>query len=120
MEDHRQIHSYRVYERYLRREKIAHSDVVLLTPTREELAALYRMLATLRGAKCGIESALGALKQVNMTVGKLLLCLEIMRERGLIEYELSADCVQARLLRQSGKVDIMASAVLKNLAALQV
>ena len=119
LDDNEQIHSYRVYERYLRREPISAEDCTLLAPGREELAAVYRMLASLRGAGFGVESALGALAQWKITAGKLLLCFEIMSERGLLEYSLNGDRVNAKLLRTNGKVDILASPVLIQLQNLR-
>lgn len=119
LDDNEQIHSYRVYERFLRREPLSAADCAALTPNREELAAVYRMLAALRGAGFGVESALGALTQWKITAGKLLFCFEIMAERGLLEYCLQGDRVEAKLLRTNGKVDILASPVLAQLQDLR-
>lgn len=118
LDDLEQIHSYRVYENFLRREPMTHAQCAVLAPTREELAAIYRMLAALRGKSFGVESALGALRQQNITAGKLLFCLDIMQERGLIDCHVTGGKIQAALLRQSGKVDIMASSVLAELHAI--
>lgn len=119
LDDNEQIHSYRVYERFLRREPLTEEDCAVLQPNREELAAVYRMLASLRGAGFGVESALGALAQWKITAGKLLLSLDIMAERGLLEYRLLGDRVEAQLHRMSGKVDILASPVLAQLQELK-
>lgn len=118
LDDLEQIHSYRVYERFLRREPMQPAEQAVLTPNREELAAVYRMLAALRGKSFGVESALGSLRQQSMTAGKLLFCFDIMQERGLIDCRVTGGKVQAALLRQSGKVDIMASSVLRELSAI--
>lgn len=115
LDDREQIHSYRCYERFLRRETMQPAEQAVLRPNREELAAIYRMLAAQRGAGFGIESAMGALRPQNMTVGKLLFCFDIMKERGLIECTAAGERVQVTLLRQNGKVDIMASSILREL-----
>lgn len=118
LDDRAQIHSYRLYERFLRREPMTQEDCGVLAPTREELAAVYRMLASFRGAAFGVESALGILKHLNFTAGKLLFSLDVMVERGLAEYRLCGERIEAKLLRTNGKVDILASSVFAELSGL--
>ena len=80
-----------------------------LLPTRQDLAALYRKLASLKGAAFGLQSLLGALPGFNL--GKLLLCLEMLQERRLIALLGGEQRKTAELLPTQGKVDIFASPV---------
>ncbi len=104
------IHSYRVYEKYRRREPMPGQEARLLAPTREDLALLYRLIAAGRGAPQGLGQMVGKLKD-RFQLGKLLLCLEALEERGLIRTEISDEICTAVVLETSGKVDVFASSV---------
>ena len=64
------IHTYRVYEKLQRGEALSREEGEELLPTRQDLAALYRKLASLKGVAFGLQSLLGALPGFNL--GKLL------------------------------------------------
>ncbi len=104
------LHSYRIYEKYRRREPMPGQEAHQLAPTREDLAMLYRLLAASRGAPQGLSQMLERLKG-RFQLGKLLLCLEALEERGLIRAELSDEICTAEILETSGKVDVFASSV---------
>ncbi len=118
MNDEEAIHSYRVYEKFRRRELLTEKDRELLTPSREDLVAVYRMLAALRGAAFSPESALNTLKDRKFSLGKLLLCLDLLEERGLIECGPRGETFSVRLCRTAGKVDVFASPVFQGLREL--
>ncbi|HIW24187.1 MAG TPA: single-stranded-DNA-specific exonuclease RecJ [Candidatus Acutalibacter stercoravium] len=103
------IHTYRVYEKLQRGEALSREEGEELLPTRQDLAALYRKLASLKGAAFGLQSLLGALPGFNL--GKLLLCLEMLQERRLIALLGGEQRKTAELLPTQGKVDIFASPV---------
>ena len=103
------IHTYRVYEKLQRGEALSREEGEELLPTRQDLAALYRKLASLKGAAFGLQSLLGALPGFNL--GKLLLCLEMLQERCLIALLGGEQRKTAELLPTQGKVDIFASPV---------
>lgn len=115
VDDRESVHSYRVYERYRRGEPLAAEDAALLAPTREQLAGLYRLLASYRGAAFEATRAVARLSGFNL--GKLLLCLDMMEERGLVELGPQEDQLTAKLLPAREKVDIFASPVFQKLVA---
>ncbi len=116
LDDGENLHSFRLYEKFRRREVLAPEEEALLAPSRDDLAALYRRLASLRGAPCGIQSLLGTLP--GFSLGRLLLCLDVLEERELIRLEAGDEVLRARLLPKSQKVDIFASKVFAGLKAL--
>ncbi len=111
------IHSYRVYEKYRCREKIEQQEARILAPTREDLAALYRRLAAQKGVPAGLQSLLGALGG-RFNLGKLLLCLEALEERGLIRYKITEELCGAEILPAGEKVDVFASKVFETMRTL--
>lgn len=111
------IHSYRVYEKYRRREKMEQKEARILAPTREDLAALYRRLVAQKGAPAGVQSLLGALG-TRFNLGKLLLCLEVLEERGLIQYKISDELCDVQILPAGEKVDVFASRVFETIRTL--
>ncbi len=112
------LHSCRLYEKFRRREALTEEEKKTLSPTREDLAALYRLLAVFHGAPFGTLNAVHSLKKHGFTLGKFLLCLDILEERGLLECGPRDELTTARLLQTQGKVDIFASPVFAELAAL--
>lgn len=112
--DHeRDLHTYRLYEGFRRGEPLGEGSGELL-PTREDLAMLYRKLASLRGAAVGAQPLLAALR--GFSLGKLLVCLDILEERSLIRCARRGELIQAELLRTTGKVDVFASGAYRRLA----
>lgn len=117
LDDDENLHAYRVYERFMRKERLSIEDAKILTPTRDDLAALYRMLASLRGTRFGVQSILGALSGKGFNIGKLMICFDILEERGLAECGSRAEVMTA-VLKKSAKVDLFASRIFEELDAL--
>lgn len=63
-----------------------------ITPCREDLAIVYRALGKDRLSPFGLYGRLGAQA---MNYCKFLLCLDIFREAGLVEYDLAAGIIKA-------------------------
>ncbi len=103
------IGSYRTYEKVQRQEPLSQEEGKDLLPNREDLAVLYRKLKAYRGAAFGIQSLLGGLP--GFSLGKLLLCLDMLQERRLIDLMGGEEKKVAQLLPTRGKVDIFASPV---------
>ena len=89
-----------------------------LTPSREDLAALYRTLAARKGKPFGVQALLGALASQGFGLGRLLLCFDVLEERGLADCGPRADTMSVQVLPTQGKVDIFASPVFDGLRAL--
>ncbi len=80
-------------------------------PTREEFAAVYVYLRKTRRAVYGIDSLLYGVRKETVGAFKLLVILEILRDRGLIEYERELDKLKIKVLNISVKVNLQASPV---------
>ena len=111
MEDDFALRSYRAYEKFRRREDMTEEERALLTPTRSELAALYRLLASLHGVPFGVQATALSLKNQGFQLGKLLLCLDMLEERGLAECSPQSDIMTVQLRKTEGKVDMFASPI---------
>ena len=110
------VHSYRLYEKVRREEPLAPGEGEELLPTRKDLADLYRKLASLKGEAFGTQSLLGTLP--GFTLGKLLLCLDMLEERKLVALTGGEERKTAQLLPTQGKVDIFASPVFQQAKSL--
>lgn len=95
----------------------------MLTPTRDELVAVFRHIKANaeEGTLCA--SAATLYRKVryesrlcgSMNAGKLLICLDIFRECKIFSYEQTDSELVIRLLNYQGKADINGSSVLKRL-----
>ena len=110
------VHSFRVYEKAQRGEALSREEAGELLPSREDLAALYRKLKSLREKPFGTESLLGALP--GFTLGKLLLSLDILEESRLVALLGGEERRVAELLPTQGKVDIFASPAYRRIKGL--
>ena len=103
--------------------ELGQEEAALLTPTRDELVAVFRHIKANaeKGVLCA--SAATLYRKVryesrlcgHMNAGKLLVCLDIFRECGIFSYEQTGGELVVRLLNYQGKADINGSAVLKRL-----
>lgn len=118
LDDEENLHSYRMYEKFRRREALSAAEMGELSPSRDDLAALYRLLASFRGAAFGVQSVLGTLGSRGFTLGKLLLCFDILEERGLAQCGARGDIMTVQLQKTAGKVDLFASPIFSELRAL--
>ena len=83
-------------------------------PTRDSFALLYRFLREANGFS-GEAEALWMRCGGRLPFGRLLLCLDVLSERGLIQLESSGSYLRVRLLPASGKVDLFSSKLLAGL-----
>ena len=87
-----------------------------LLPTRQELAVVYRKLSTLNGKVFSVQSLLPDLK--GMELGKLLLCLDMFQETGLVAVQGREEVRSAEILPTKGKVDIFTAPIYQRAKAL--
>ena len=113
------IETYRLYEMFKRRENISKSKLPLIMPTRDELAAVYRYL-TAKSGRSNIFTVLSALESADITLGKLLLCLDIFTERGLASCERIDDRIDFSTVKSSGKINIYDSEIFAQIKSLAV
>ena len=114
------------WQAFRREEPITREQAALLSPTREDLVAVFRHVKA--NAENGILAAPAATlyRKVRyeakhcsrMNVGKLLACLEIFRECSIFSYEQTGGDLTVRVLDYEGKADVNGSCVLKTLMAI--
>lgn len=108
------LRSYRIYEKFLRGEELSLNERQELCPNREDFARIYRLL---RGSGKSCYSALqlmNDLKPGSMELGRLMVCLDVLRERGLIVTE-GDEVFKVQLVETAGKTDIFASPIITQL-----
>lgn len=110
------IRGLRLYGQLCRGEPLGQEGRQALVPSRDQLAALYRLLAARKGRRAGLR---GLLLELGGTegfgLGRLLVCLDILQERKLICCEHRGEVLYAQVLPTEEKVDIFASPVYKRL-----
>lgn len=85
-----------------------------LYPSREDFALLYRLLRAGNGFAGDAVQLWRRLKGA-LPFAKLLLCLDVLAERGLIRLEALGDSLRAELLPAAGKTDLFSSRLLGGL-----
>lgn len=115
------ISDYRLYESYLRNEELGEDGFLRLMPQREHFAALYRHLA----ANADVQGQGGAnlpglclqLSGAGINLGRMMLMLDVLAERGLIHQSINGDSLRYTLLqpKDGGKADLAASPLLQRL-----
>ncbi len=99
----------RAYEKLRRREPLEPEEAKILTPGRDQLAAVYRLAQSRGGAWTGMEPLLWSLKTKEVNPGMLLASCDILKERGLIHYQTRENSLQIKIIPAAKKVDIFAS-----------
>ncbi len=108
---------YRMYEKVKRGEPLTQDAVLHMTPSREEFAVLYRFLKSSGGWQYHILSLLERLPGICLS--KLLLALEVLQERDLIDKTQDGDICRIVLKPAKGKADLFGSPVLRRLESLR-
>lgn len=96
-----------LYERVLRKEPLSEAQMKILFPTREDFALLYRYLK-IHGFFYGSCDLLSS-RLPEIPLSRLLFCLDVLQERGLVSYGRRGEEVRVSLLPVSQKVDLFAS-----------
>ncbi len=106
------IISYRSYEKFRAGEVLSPAEKAELIPTRDDFAKLYRYIRDKGSFPGGALSLLSRLDAGTFSLGKLLVCLDVLEERKLISMSPTGDALNISIEAVSGKVDIMASPIL--------
>lgn len=109
------LRQQRLYEQFRRGEGFRYGEGQQLLPSREDFAQVYRSLrqwGSWRGPEMFLWYRLG-LPQLHM--GKLLVMLDVMEERGLILRNGKDEGFSIHLAPVQGKVDLTASPILESL-----
>lgn len=79
------IIGHQIYEKYKRQEEITSEDAKKIKPTRDELAVVYRKIVTISEKHISLIQLTAELSDTYINIGKLLVCLDVFSERGLID-----------------------------------
>ena len=108
------IQSREDYETLRRGQPLSGRAKKELLPTRENFAALYRLLRA-QGGFSGDTAVLWLRMGSALPLGRLLLCVDVLAERGLADCLLEGDFLRVRLLPAKGKTDLFSSPLLGGL-----
>lgn len=100
---------YRIYEKFKRRERLSPEEAGRLRPTREQLGAVYTLLPKVRGPRLGLEYLELHLERYGINMGMLLFGLDLLSERGLIEFGVDGSMLTAAKPAAKGRTDITLS-----------
>ena len=111
-----------IYEKYRRGERLSSDEAQSLLPSRAEFVCLWRYLERQCAGRSALEDTVARIARGSARAGgqterpdHILVCLEVMEERGLITLEHQSGRVQITLRRQEHKVDLNASEILRRL-----
>lgn len=113
-----------LYRRYLTGERLARQELAQLLPERQNFVAVWRYLARPGAPAVLTEPPASLARQISSASGRpqscstTLVCLEVFRERGLIDLRFTGRQVQVSLRPDRTRVDLEESAVLRRLRAL--
>ena len=117
MDMEKNIHMYRIYEKYRREEKLSGEEGNLLTPSRNELVCVYKTLVQNKKCRARIQSLSSKLRE-NISLAKFLVCLDVLKERELIKFELQKEILTYEICVMDSKVDIFKSSIFEKLKEL--
>lgn len=113
------IYSYRIYEKFCRREVLSQQEAQVILPNRQDLAEVYRRVAAKDGALVSLLSFASLLQETNVNLGKLLICISILNERKLTNCILQDEKVLLQKIPTNGnKIDIYESPIFGNINSL--
>lgn len=111
-----------IYEKFIRGEALTRAEARFLLPERSEFVALWRWLQHQSAAGAVVEETLPRIaRSVSRRGGqrevpaRTRLCLEVLKERGLIRMQVRCDRLQITLCHLEHKVDLDASELLRRL-----
>lgn len=97
------LRDLRVYERFRRGEPLTEEEARRLSPSREVLGAVYRLLPQVMGPRLGVEALVFRFRERGLNLGSLLFGLDVLAERELIRYRLAGCMLQAQKLPRDSK-----------------
>lgn len=109
------LRQQRVYEAFRRGEELSAQERQALLPTRADFAEVYRFLRGNQGWKGPEEFLWLRLQKQELSMGRLLVILDVLEERGLLRKEEKGEDLLLELLPVKQKADLTASPVLRKL-----
>ena len=111
-----------VYKKYTERKSISPEMAQIIVPSRDDIVSVFRHLkckivkseidVTVRYRKVKYEA------KNNMNLAKFLICLDVMKEFGIVSYELNGNMAKIQMNDIAGKVDLNKSLILQDLIRL--
>ena len=103
------MYSLQEYDKY--KSGVLSDKILKILPTRENFAAVYKYILSTKKKYYFIDSMLYKIHNVEINAFKLLMILEILSERGLIEYEREFDRLKISVVDIKVKVNLQASPI---------
>lgn len=113
----------RLYRRYVSGEALERWELEQLLPERRNFVALWRYLAQSAATEALVEAPtvlsrnVAQFSGVQQSCAATMICLEVFRERGLIDLSVGPRTLTIRIHTGTDKVDLNESAVLRRLRA---
>jgi single-stranded-DNA-specific exonuclease len=115
------LHTLRIYESFCRKEQMKKATAAFLMPDRNFFAVLYRLLRQHEGWSKDEMALIAAMHCPGESVGRLLVALDVLAERGLIRRGNAAAGEKLfELLPTAGKADLEASPIFDEIRRLCV
>lgn len=112
---------YLLYQRYVQGEELDAQELLRLVPERQHFVAAWRYLARPGGPAVVQETPIALTQHISNASGRpqtcatTMICLEVFRERGLIDLNISSRQMLIEVRRGHEKVDLEASNVMRRL-----
>ena len=103
------MYSLQEYDKY--KSGILSDRILKILPTRENFAVVYKYILSTKKKYYFIDSMLYKIHDMEINAFKLLMILEILNERGLIEYEREFDRLKISVVDIKVKVNLQASPI---------
>ena len=103
------MYSLQEYDKY--KSGVLSDKILKILPTRENFAVVYKYILSTKKKYYFIDSMLYKIHNVEINAFKLLMILEILSERGLIEYEREFDRLKISVVDIKVKVNLQASPI---------
>lgn len=110
-----------LYQRYVQGEALARHELLRLMPDRQHFVAVWRYLARPGGPATVLETPIALTQHISASAGyrmpcaTTMVCLEVFRERGLIELNISSRQMEIGVFRGHQKVDLEESVIMRRL-----
>ncbi|MBP3634812.1 MAG: single-stranded-DNA-specific exonuclease RecJ [Oscillospiraceae bacterium] len=110
--------AWHIYERYAAGQTLSAAEAEQLLPDRREFAALWRYLTAmceeekLSEERAELAKKLRSATGMDWSAARVQLCLDVLRERGLLTFAGTCEKLQITLCRSEGKVDLEQSPIM--------
>lgn len=100
------INTYRVYEKFMRGERLTISEINVLMPTRDEFILVYRYINKVKSWRYPIDILTTRINDDTVNCGRLAFILRCMRQLKLIRLEEQGDICMIDIIETKNKVEL--------------